>query len=162
MPRTSALPPSGARIVVRMRTAVVLPAPLGPSRPSTVPVGTRRSMPSSAVTVPKHLRRPSVTTAASRFVEVGISAIQPVCQCPPNRPERFAATFRSVRFFTPAEHAIIAAVADRLIPPIDEHPGGAALGVADYIDGLLGAFADDPPRIWAGGPFSGRAGGGAS
>jgi hypothetical protein len=31
--------------------------------------------------------------------------------------------------------------------------------VADYIDGLLGAFRFDPPRIWAGGPFSGRAGG---
>src|SRR3954447_18613256 len=68
----------------------------------------------------------------------------------------------SLRFLTPEEHAIVAAAADRLIPPIDEHPGGAALGVADYIDGLLGAFADDPPRIWAGGPFSGRAGGDAS
>jgi hypothetical protein len=33
--------------------------------------------------------------------------------------------------------------------------------VADYIDGLLGAFLVDPPRIWAGGPFSGRHGGGA-
>jgi hypothetical protein len=31
-------------------TAVVLPAPLGPSRPSTVPAGTRRSTPSSAST----------------------------------------------------------------------------------------------------------------
>ena len=47
-------PPSGCRIVVRMRTAVVLPAPLGPSRPSTVPVGTAKSTPSSATTVPKH------------------------------------------------------------------------------------------------------------
>ena len=34
-------PASGARIVVSTRTAVVLPAPLGPSSPSTVPVGTR-------------------------------------------------------------------------------------------------------------------------
>jgi hypothetical protein len=31
--------------------------------------------------------------------------------------------------------------------------------VADYVDGLLGAFTFDPPRIWAGGPFSGRHGG---
>jgi hypothetical protein len=31
--------------------------------------------------------------------------------------------------------------------------------VAEYVDGLLGAFAVDPPRIWAGGPFSGRHGG---
>jgi hypothetical protein len=34
--------------------------------------------------------------------------------------------------------------------------------VVDYVDGLLDAFAVDPPRIWAGGPFSGRAGGAAS
>jgi hypothetical protein len=27
------------------------------------------------------------------------------------------------------------------------------------VDGLLGAFLVDPPRIWAGGPFSGRHGG---
>src|SRR4029077_17145462 len=31
-----------------------------------------------------------------------------------------------------------------------------------YVDGLLGAFAVDPPRIWAGGPFSGRRGGDAA
>ena len=31
------VPPSGGSSVVRMRTAVVLPAPFGPSRPSTLP-----------------------------------------------------------------------------------------------------------------------------
>jgi hypothetical protein len=62
-------------------------------------------------------------------------------------------------FFTAEEQAVIAAACDRLIPPTDDHPGGRALGCADYIDGLLDAFAVDPPRIWAGGPFSGRAGG---
>jgi hypothetical protein len=34
--------------------------------------------------------------------------------------------------------------------------------VADFIDRTLGAFTFDPPRIWAGGPFSGRHGGAAS
>jgi hypothetical protein len=67
-----------------------------------------------------------------------------------------------LRFFTRDEHSVVSAAADRLVPPLDDHPGGAALGVADYVDGLLGAFTDDPPRIWAGGPFSGRAGGEAS
>lgn len=62
-------------------------------------------------------------------------------------------------FFTDEEHALVAAAVDRLIPPLGRHPGGAALGAADYIDTLLGAFAFDPPRIFAGGPFSGRAGG---
>ena len=55
---------------------------------------------------------------------------------------------------------ILEAAADRLVPPTaDGHPGARALGVVDYIDGLLDAFAIDPPRIWAGGPYSGRAGG---
>lgn len=48
---------------------------------------------------------------------------------------------------------MVAAAADRLVP------GAAKAGVADYVDGLLGAFLVDPPRIWAGGPFSGRHGG---
>ena len=65
------------------------------------------------------------------------------------------------RFFGADEYAALVAACDRLIPPHDPHPGGAALGCADYIDGLLAAFASDPPRIWAGGPFSGRAGGDA-
>jgi hypothetical protein len=67
-----------------------------------------------------------------------------------------------LRFLTTLEHAKVAAAADRLLPPADGHPGGAALGVADYLDALLGAFTSDPPRIHAGGPFSGRAGGAAS
>lgn len=58
------------------------------------------------------------------------------------------------------ERRTLAAAADRLVPPTkDGHPGAAALGVVDYVDGLLDAFSSDPPRIWAGGPFSGRAGG---
>jgi hypothetical protein len=64
-----------------------------------------------------------------------------------------------LRFLTAHEHAVLAVAADRLIPPLDAHPGGAALGVADYVDRLLGAFTSDPPLIFAGGPFSGRAGG---
>ena len=65
-------------------------------------------------------------------------------------------------FLDSHEHACVAAAADVLIPPLDRHPGGAALGVADYIDRLLGAFTFAPPLIYAGGPFSGRAGGAAS
>jgi Gluconate 2-dehydrogenase subunit 3 len=67
-----------------------------------------------------------------------------------------------LRFFSADEYAVVEAAADRLIPPLDAHPGGAALGVADYIDNLLGAFTFDPPLIFAGGPYSGRFGGNAS
>jgi hypothetical protein len=66
------------------------------------------------------------------------------------------------RFLTDHEHGVVAAAADVLIPPLDAHPGGAALGVADYVDNLLAAFTFDPPLIFAGGPFSGRYGGAAS
>jgi hypothetical protein len=65
-------------------------------------------------------------------------------------------------FFTDDEYRGLEAACERLIPCTAEHPGATALGVADYIDGLLGAFTVDPPRIWAGGPFSGRRGGKAS
>jgi Gluconate 2-dehydrogenase subunit 3 len=65
-------------------------------------------------------------------------------------------------FLSDHECGVVSAAADRLIPPLDGHPGGAALGVADYVDNLLGAFTFDPPLIFAGGPFSGRYGGDAS
>jgi hypothetical protein len=63
-----------------------------------------------------------------------------------------------------AQLRVLEAALDRLIPPDEpspgEHsPGAAACGVAGYVDQLLGAFTFDPPRIWTGGPFSGRAGG---
>jgi hypothetical protein len=65
-------------------------------------------------------------------------------------------------YFDPESYATVEAACERLIPAAEGHPGATALGVADYIDGLLGAFAVYPPRVWAGGPFSGRYGGEAS
>jgi hypothetical protein len=65
-------------------------------------------------------------------------------------------------FLSDDECAVLAAAADRLIPPLGAHPGGAALGVVEYVDRLLAAFTFDPPLIFAGGPFSGRFGGEAS
>jgi hypothetical protein len=65
--------------------------------------------------------------------------------------------------FSEAELAIIAAAVDRLIPPDDAGcPGASAAGVHEYIDMFLGAFTFNPPRIFAGGPYSGRWGGDAS
>jgi hypothetical protein len=65
-------------------------------------------------------------------------------------------------YFDPESYAVVEAACERLIPALAGHPGATALAVADYIDGLLGAFLVDPPRVWAGGPFSGRYGGEAS
>jgi hypothetical protein len=61
-------------------------------------------------------------------------------------------------FFSEAEYEVLVAACARLIPT-DDDPGATEAAVADYIDTLLGAFSFDPPRIWAGGPFSGRHGG---
>ena len=63
-------------------------------------------------------------------------------------------------WLTEDEYRVLAAACERLIPE-DDAPGARASGVPDYIDGLLGAFLVDPPRIWAGGPTSGRHGGAA-
>src|SRR4051812_24923584 len=64
-PATVALPESGLRRVVSTRTAVVLPAPFGPSSPSTLPGATSRSTPSSARTSPKLLTRPVAVMAGA-------------------------------------------------------------------------------------------------
>jgi hypothetical protein len=61
-------------------------------------------------------------------------------------------------WLTEDERHKLEAVVDRLIPAGDG-PGALRAGAAEYIDGLLGAFLFDPPRIWAGGPTSGRFGG---
>jgi hypothetical protein len=66
-----------------------------------------------------------------------------------------------LHFLTRHEYDVVACCADRLLPPYGAFVGGAAVGVADYVDLTLGAFTFDPPRIWAGGPYSGRHGGDA-
>ncbi len=62
-------------------------------------------------------------------------------------------------WLTPDEHRTLRAVLDRVLPGDGECPGAGEMGGADYVDLLLGAFAFDPPRLFAGGPFSGRHGG---
>ncbi len=58
-------------------------------------------------------------------------------------------------FCSAEERNALAAIADYILPP-DATPGGAGLGAVEYVEGLLTAFDVTPPRIWAGGPFSGR------
>ncbi len=56
------------------------------------------------------------------------------------------------------EYRTLSSACARLIPA-DGTAGAVEAAVPDYIDGMLGAFLVDPPRIWAGGPSSGRFGG---
>lgn len=60
---------------------------------------------------------------------------------------------------TPQRYATLAAMMDAIIPGDAASPGATAAHAAWYVDQLLGAFRSDPPRIFAGGPYSGRHGG---
>ena len=61
------------------------------------------------------------------------------------------------RVFTSAELTMLYDLANVIIPP-DDTPGGAELGAIAYIEALVTAYDQNPPQIYAGGPFSDRAG----
>lgn len=82
---------------------------------------------------------------------------QPLCHSASGGSPELGSPTLPKRFLTEAEHATLAAYVDRLIPA-DTDPGALAAGCADAIDYLLGAFLVEPPFIYAGGPFSDRAG----
>src|SRR5208283_5837243 len=63
-PATNAWPSLGGSSVVSIRTTVVLPAPLGPSRPKTSPRRTSKLTLSTAVKAPKRLVRSLVCIAS--------------------------------------------------------------------------------------------------
>ena len=62
-PATSARPALGASSVVSTRTVVVLPAPLGPSRPKTSPGATAKETPPTASSRSKRTTRSSTSSA---------------------------------------------------------------------------------------------------
>lgn len=68
--------------------------------------------------------------------------------------ERVAAARRG-DFLTKRELRTLTALCDRIIPP-DDDPGAGKLGAARYIHNLLRGLDRRAPRVFAGGPFSGR------
>jgi hypothetical protein len=66
------------------------------------------------------------------------------------------------RFFTPHQAAVVTAATARIAPgPRDDpaekgHPGAREADVTGYIDTTLAALQDDPPAVFAGGPWSNR------
>jgi hypothetical protein len=62
-------------------------------------------------------------------------------------------TLRAARWST------LAAAMDALLPTTPDAAGATQANAAWYLDQLLGAFSVVPPRIYPGGPYSGRHGG---
>lgn len=66
------------------------------------------------------------------------------------------------RFFTPHQAAVVTAATARIAPgPRDDpaekgHPGAREADVTGYIDTTLAALQDDPPAVFADGPWSNR------
>lgn len=60
---------------------------------------------------------------------------------------------------TAPRYAALAAATDAMIPGSAGSPGATEAHAAWYLDQLLSAFDVSPPRIFAGGPYSGRHGG---
>jgi hypothetical protein len=66
------------------------------------------------------------------------------------------------RFFTAHQAAVVEDATARIAPgprddPLEQgHPGAREAGVTAYIDTMLAALDDDPPKIFAGGPWSNR------
>ena len=73
-PATRAVPLVGRLRVVIIRTVVVLPAPLGPSSPSTEPSGTTNETSSTASVSPKRLTRCSASIAWVRLMPTTLAA----------------------------------------------------------------------------------------
>src|SRR6266404_1950257 len=92
-PSTFSSPSYGVRPRIAL-SAVVLPAPFGPMSPRMRPSATRRSTPSSAMVVPKALRRPraSMTVMASALllvrggIRLGGFRRCGICRRPAGRP----------------------------------------------------------------------------
>jgi len=116
-------------------------------------------IPTSETAPPPELRwdapRPSALLLLSRrqFLKAG-AVILTAASLPLTRGQRVWAAARG-RFFTRSERATLNAVCDRILPR-DTDPGALALDAPRYIERLLTAFDHSVPRIFAGGPFSGR------
>lgn len=73
-----------------------------------------------------------------------------------------AAAGAGYRFLTAHQAALVVEATARLVPgPLDDpleagHPGAREADVVRYVDTLLSAFDEHPPRIFAGGPWSDR------
>ena len=92
-------------------------------------------------------RRSLLTGAAAAGGAVALSGVvgrSPAAATPP--PAR-------LRALTPAEAAIVGAMADRIFPPGPKDPGAVDLGVVTFLDGQLAGGWGSGAGMYRGGPF---------
>ncbi len=87
----------------------------------------------------------------------GCSSSEPAADTPPSNIGPWPIPQGTV--LDAAHYALLCALVDALVPSDDDFAGATGAHAAWYIDQLFGAFRHDPPRIFAGGPYSGRHGG---
>ena len=78
-----------------------------------------------------------------------VSAETAQVEAPAVAPDAQPSAAKSVRFLTPAQHALVEELSETIIPA-DSHSGGAkAAKVADYIDQVLGESPDESQKaLW--------------
>lgn len=115
--------------------------------------------PPAAESLPASLRwdaeKPSISLLLSRRQLLKAAGATAVLLVTPFGRARRAFAFARARFLTRHELRTLEALCERIIPA-DADPGARALGAAQYIAGMLTALDRARPRIYAGGPFSGR------
>ncbi len=89
---------------------------------------------------------------------LALAGLPPAALALPSEPADDGADRQRPSFLSPGELGTLRGVVDRIVPADDGTPGALATRCAEAIDTLLAAFDTDPPRIYAGGPFSDRGG----
>ncbi len=107
-------------------------------------------------------RRKFLGIAAATGAGVGFTPL--LQSLPPAAVAAALAQPSELRFFDEHQASVIVEASARLIPgpsddPAESSPGAREAHVVVFIDVLLSAFDEDPPRIYAGGPWSDRHGG---
>jgi hypothetical protein len=100
------------------------------------------------------MKRSNANGLSRRVFLRGAGTVLAALSLPLTAVERVAAARRG-DFLTRRELRTLTALCDRIIPP-DDDPGAGKLGAARYIHDLLRALDRRTPRLFAGGPFSGR------
>lgn len=129
---------STVRLLPSVSTTWTTRGVLVDDQPTLLP--TRRSVLAAAALVPLASLLPALLTESRARAAAGVA----------------------YRFLAPYQVAVVTEATARLVPgPTDDpaeigHPGAREADVVRYIDTLLSAFDDDPPSIFAGGPWSNR------